>query len=449
MARKYFGTDGIRGKANFFPMTPDFAMKVGMAVGILFRSHHQSHRVVIGKDTRLSGYMLENALVAGFTAAGMDAFLLGPVPTPAVAMLCRSLRADIGVMISASHNPFYDNGIKLFGADGFKLSDEIEQKIEQLIDTDLSKSLAGSREIGCAKRVEGDIYRYIEYAKRTLPRDVRLDDLRIVVDCANGAAYKAAPRALWELGAEVFAINDEPNGFNINQKCGSTDLDSLKKKVHEVRADVGIALDGDGDRVLMVDEKAQTIDGDQLIAVIAEHWHKNERLQQNGVVATIMSNLGLERFLMSKGLDLIRTKVGDRYVVDTMRKKGYNVGGEASGHIVLSDFCTTGDGLVAALQILACMQESQQSMSELCQRFEFVPQVSKNIKIKDKNVLQKSEIKTAIDKATQRLGQNARLVIRPSGTEPLIRVMAEGDDERVIEAIVTDMVDVIARNNNL
>ncbi|WP_317993866.1 phosphoglucosamine mutase [Bartonella gliris] len=449
MAQKYFGTDGIRGKANVFPMTPDFAMKVGMAVGILFRSQHQSRRVVIGKDTRLSGYMLENALVSGFTAAGMEAFLLGPVPTPAVAMLCRSLRADLGVMISASHNPFYDNGLKLFGPDGFKLSDDIETKIEQLIDTDLSKSLASCAEIGYAKRVEGDIYRYIEYAKRTLPRDVRLDALRIVVDCANGAAYKAAPRALWELGAEVFAIHDAPNGTNINHKCGSTDLTSLKQKVHEVRADVGIALDGDGDRVLIVDEKAQTVDGDQLIAVIAEHWHKTGRLQLNGVVTTIMSNLGLERFLNSKGLDLLRTNVGDRYVVEAMRQKGYNVGGEASGHIVLSDFGTTGDGLVAALQILACMQQSQTSMSELCKRFEPVPQILKNITVKNKNVLEKDSVKTAIEQAIQHLGKKARLVIRASGTEPVIRVMAEGDDRQALDMIVAELVDVITHHDAL
>ncbi|MET3589842.1 phosphoglucosamine mutase [Bartonella silvatica] len=447
MAQKYFGTDGIRGKANSFPMTPDFAMKVGMAVGILFRSKHQPCRVVIGKDTRLSGYMLENALVSGFTAAGVEAFLLGPVPTPAVAMLCRSLRADLGVMISASHNPFYDNGIKLFGPDGFKLSDDVEAKIEQMIDTDLSKHLASCAEIGYAKRVEGDIYRYIEYAKRTLPRDVRLEGLRIVVDCANGAAYKAAPRALWELGAEVIAIHDTPNGTNINQKCGSTDLTSLKQKVHEVRADVGIALDGDGDRVLLVDEKAQIIDGDQLIAVIAESWHKMERLQRNGVVTTIMSNLGLERFLNSKGLELIRTNVGDRYVVDAMRKKGYNVGGEASGHIVLSDFGTTGDGLVAALQILACMQESQIPMSQLCKRFEPVPQILKNVKIKNKNILKKDPVKTAIDQATKRLGNEARLVIRASGTEPVIRLMAEGDERDVLDTVVAEMMEVITHHD--
>ncbi|EJF82669.1 phosphoglucosamine mutase [Bartonella elizabethae Re6043vi] len=449
MVQKYFGTDGIRGKANSFPMTPDFAMKVGMAVGVLFRSHHQSRRVVIGKDTRLSGYMLENALVSGLTAAGMEVFLLGPVPTPAVAMLCRSLRADLGVMISASHNPFYDNGIKLFGPDGFKLSDDMEAKIEQLIDTDLSKSLASSAEIGYVKRVEGDIYRYIEYAKRTLPRDVRLDAVRIVVDCANGAAYKAAPRALWELGAEVFAIHNEPNGTNINQKCGSTDLSSLKRKVHEVRADVGIALDGDGDRVLIVDEKAQTVDGDQLIAVIAENWYKMGRLRCNGVVTTIMSNLGLERFLNSKGLDLIRTKVGDRYVVDAMRQKGYNVGGEASGHIVLSDFGTTGDGLVAALQILACMKENQSPMSQLCKRFEPVPQILKNVTIKDKNVLKKNPVKTAINQAEKRLGKEARLVIRASGTEPVIRLMAEGDARDVLDTVVTELMDVITQHDAL
>ncbi|EJF91291.1 phosphoglucosamine mutase [Bartonella melophagi] len=449
MAQKYFGTDGIRGKANCFPMTPDFAMKVGMAVGVFFRSQGQPCRVVIGKDTRLSGYMLENALVSGFTAAGMEAFLLGPVPTPAVAMLCRSLRADIGVMISASHNPYYDNGIKLFGPDGFKLSDKIEAKIEQLLEKDLSHSLASCAEIGRAKRVEGDIYRYIEYAKRTLPRDVRLDALRIVVDCANGAAYKAAPLALWELGAEVIAINHEPNGFNINQECGSTDLTSLKEKVHEVRADVGIALDGDGDRVLMVDEKAQTVDGDQLIAVLAEHWHKTERLQCNGVVTTIMANLGLERFLNAKGLDLLRTKVGDRYVVEAMREKGYNVGGENCGHIVLSDFGTTGDGLVVALQILACMKESQLSMSELCKRFELVPQILKNITIKDKNVLNKSPVRAAIDQVIERLGKEIRLVIRASGTEPLIRVMVEGDDTKAIETIAADIADVIVRNDRV
>jgi len=337
MKRKYFGTDGMRGKANSFPMLPGTAMKLGMAIGILFRREGHRNRVVIGKDTRLSGYMFENAFVAGFTAAGVDVFLLGPVPTPAVAMLCRSLRADIGVMISASHNPFYDNGFKLFGPDGYKFSDKTEQQIERLIETDMTDQLAGQLDIGRAKRVEGDIYRYIEYAKRTMPRDVTLEGMRVVIDCANGAAYKAAPLALWELGAEVITINNKPDGMNINEDCGSTHLAALTKKVCEVQADVGIALDGDGDRVLVADENGTVVDGDQLMAVIAESWHQSGRLQGGGIVATIMSNVGLERFLGHKGLILIRTGVGDRYVVEQMRTHGFNVGGEQSGHIILSD----------------------------------------------------------------------------------------------------------------
>lgn len=444
MTRKYFGTDGMRGKANSFPMTPEIAMKIGMAVGILFRGKEHRNRVVIGKDTRLSGYMLENALVAGFTSAGMDVFLLGPIPTPAVAMLCRSLRADIGVMISASHNAFYDNGIKIFGPDGFKLSDDIELKIEKLIESDMTAELAGQRDIGRAKRVEGDIYRYIEYAKRTMPRDVRLEGLRIVVDCANGAAYKAAPLALWELGAEVITINDEPSGMNINEDCGSTHPVGLMKKVHEVRADVGIALDGDGDRVLMVDENGTVVDGDQLMAVIAETWQQNGKLRGGGVVATVMSNLGLERFLADQGLSLARTKVGDRYVVEYMRAHGFNVGGEQSGHIVLSDFGTTGDGIVSALQILGCLKESGKTMSELCYKFEPVPQLLKNIRISKGKPLENDKVKKTIEDAGKTLGKNGRLVIRPSGTEPLIRVMAEGDDERLVEQVVDNIVDAIA-----
>lgn len=444
MTRKYFGTDGIRGKANSFPMTPDIAMKVGMAVGHVFRQQGQASRVVIGKDTRRSGYMLENALVAGFTAAGMDVFLLGPIPTPAVAMLCRSLRADIGVMISASHNPFYDNGIKLFGPDGFKLSDEIELKIESLIDSDLSAHLATHGEVGKAKRVDGDIYRYIEFAKRTLPRNISLKGLRIVVDCANGAGYKVAPAALWELGAEVITINDEPNGININEDCGSTHPIGLMKKVHEVRADVGIALDGDADRVLLVDENGTVIDGDQLLAVIAESWAKTDRLQGGGIVATIMSNLGLERYLHDHNMTLARTKVGDRYVVEHMRQHGFNVGGEQSGHIVLSDFATTGDGLVSALQILAVAQEENKPLSELCRKFEPVPQLLKNIRTTGGKPLENKKVKSAIDEATQRLGSQGRLVIRPSGTEPLIRVMAEGDDRALVEKVVNDIINVIA-----
>ncbi|MBB2973540.1 phosphoglucosamine mutase [Mesorhizobium sp. RMAD-H1] len=444
MSRKYFGTDGIRGKANSSPMTPDIAMKVGMAVGLIFKKSGQGKRVVIGKDTRLSGYMLENALVAGFTATGMDVFLLGPIPTPAVAMLCRSLRADIGVMISASHNPYYDNGIKLFGPDGFKLSDEMELEIERLIEEDMSGMLASNGEIGRAKRVEGDIYRYIEFAKRTLPRNLSLSGLRIVVDCAHGAAYKVAPSALWELGAEVVTINNEPNGTNINEDCGSTHPIGLMKKVHEVRADLGIALDGDADRVLMVDEHGNVIDGDQLMAVIAESWANTGRLTGGGIVATIMSNLGLERFLNGMGLSLARTKVGDRYVVEHMREHGFNVGGEQSGHIVLSDFSTTGDGLVSALQILAVMQEQQRPLSEVCQKFEPVPQLLKNVRTTGGKPLEDKSVKSAINDARDRLGNAGRLVIRPSGTEPLIRVMAEGDDRNLVEAVVNDIVNVIS-----
>ncbi len=338
MARRYFGTDGIRGRANKFPMTAEVAMKVGMAAGMSFQRGKHRHRVVLGKDTRLSGYMIENAMVAGFCAAGMDVFLLGPIPTPAVAMLARSLRADIGVMISASHNPYYDNGIKLFGPDGYKLSDEIETRIETMLDQDIDIALADADGLGRAKRVDGVHDRYIEFAKRTLPRSMSLSGLRIVVDCANGAAYKVAPAALWELGAEVITINNEPNGFNINQDCGSTIRPALQKKVHEVRADIGIALDGDADRMVIVDEAGTVVDGDQIMALIAESWNNSGRLAGGGVVATVMSNLGLERFLGGIGLQLHRTQVGDRYVVEHMRAHGLNVGGEQSGHIVLSDF---------------------------------------------------------------------------------------------------------------
>jgi phosphoglucosamine mutase len=349
MSRRYFGTDGIRGQANKAPMTPDLAMRVGIAVGNLFRRGDHRHRVVIGKDTRLSGYMIENALVAGFTAAGLDVFLLGPIPTPAVAMLTRSLRADIGVMISASHNPYQDNGIKLFGPDGFKLSDDLEHRIEELMDEDIHLQLARPDAIGRAKRVDGVHDRYIEFAKRTLPKDITLSGMRVVIDCANGAGYKVAPAALWELGADVIAIGEEPNGTNINLNCGSTHPVALSRKVHEVRADIGIALDGDADRVLIVDETGAVVDGDQLMALIAESWAADGLLRGNGIVATVMSNLGLERFLEGNGMSLARTKVGDRYVVEHMRKHDFNVGGEQSGHIVLSDFATTGDGLVAAL----------------------------------------------------------------------------------------------------
>ncbi|MFI0842535.1 phosphoglucosamine mutase [Mesorhizobium sp. IMUNJ 23232] len=444
MTRKYFGTDGIRGRANKYPMTAEVAMKVGMAAGLSFQRGKHRHRVVLGKDTRLSGYMIENAMVAGFCAAGMDVFLLGPIPTPAVAMLARSLRADIGVMISASHNPYYDNGIKLFGPDGYKLSDEIEMRIESLLDHDVDIALADADGLGRAKRVDGVHDRYIEFAKRTLPRSMSLAGLRIVIDCAHGAGYKVAPAALWELGAEVFTINNEPNGFNINQDCGSTHPASLAKKVHEVRADIGIALDGDADRMIIVDENGTVVDGDQIIALIAEAWQQNGRLAGGGVVATIMSNLGLERFLSSIDLQLFRTQVGDRYVVEHMRAHGFNVGGEQSGHIVLSDFSTTGDGLVSALQVLACIKRSNKPVSELCRKFEPVPQLLKNVRVSGGKPLETKAVKAAIEDARDRLGTTGRLVIRPSGTEPLIRVMAEGDDRGLVEAVVNDLVGVIS-----
>ncbi|UDF28344.1 UNVERIFIED_ORG: phosphoglucosamine mutase [Roseateles sp. XES5] len=448
MKRRYFGTDGIRGQSNTFPMTPDLAMRVGIAVGTIFRRGAHRHRVVIGKDTRLSGYMLENAMVAGFTAAGIDAFVLGPIPTPAVAMLTRSLRADIGVMISASHNPFYDNGIKLFGPDGYKLSDELELEIEDLLEKDMMAQLAKSAEIGRAKRIDGVHDRYIEHAKRTLPRDVTLQGLRIAIDCANGAAYRVAPAALWELGADVVTIGNEPDGLNINLECGSTHPSTLQRKVHEVRADIGIALDGDADRVQIIDENGKIIDGDQLMAVIAESWAADGMLRGNGIVATVMSNLGLERFLTGKGLGLQRTKVGDRYVVEHMRQHDYNVGGEQSGHIVLSDFGTTGDGLVAALQILACVKRSGKTVSEVCNRFEPVPQVLKNVRVKAGQPLEDATVRQAIADAENELAKTGRLLIRPSGTEPLIRVMAEGDDRAQVERIVDELIGVIGSVRN-
>ena len=448
MAGRYFGTDGIRGRANKFPMTAEIAMKVGMAAGLSFQRGSHRHRVVVGKDTRLSGYMIENALVAGLCAAGMDVFLLGPIPTPAVAMLVRSLRADIGVMISASHNPYHDNGIKLFGPDSYKLSDEIEQNIEAMLDQDVTAMLADSDGLGRAKRVDGVHDRYIEFAKRTLPRSMSLSGLRIVVDCANGAAYKVAPAVLWELGAEVIPINVEPNGFNINQECGSTHPAGLQKKIHEVRADIGIALDGDADRVVIVDENGTIVDGDQIMGLIAQSWQQNGRLAGGGVVATVMSNLGLERFLAGLKLELHRTKVGDRYVVEHMRAHGLNIGGEQSGHIVLSDFSTTGDGLVAALQVLACIKRSNKPMSELSRTFEPVPQLLKNVRFAGGQPLEDAPVKAAIEEGRNRLGKTGRLVIRPSGTEPLIRVMAEGDDPQLVEAVVNDIVDVISESRS-
>lgn len=445
MTRSYFGTDGIRGRANSSPMTADIAMRVGMAAGIVFRRGTHRHRVVIGKDTRRSGYMIENALVAGFTAAGMDVYLLGPVPTPGVAMLARSLRADIGVMISASHNSYEDNGIKLFGPDGYKLSDKIESAIEELLEQDVSAKLADAGDIGRATRVEGVDARYVEFVKRTLPRHQSLEGIRVVVDCANGAAYKVAPEALWELGADVVTIGNEPNGLNINLECGSTDTRALCKKVRETRADVGIALDGDADRVIIVDENATVIDGDQMMAAISQHWNKQSKLTGGGVVATVMSNLGLERFLENEGLELVRTKVGDRYVVEHMRAHGYNLGGEQSGHMVMSDFTTTGDGLLAALQILSAVQSSGKTVSDVCNKFEPVPQILKNVRYGSGNPLKDATVIEAISDGEAQLGKTGRLVIRASGTEPLIRIMAEGDDAALVASVVQDIAGVVGK----
>jgi phosphoglucosamine mutase len=442
-ARKYFGTDGVRGRANGV-ITPDLAMRVGQAAGLVFHRGEYRHRVVIGKDTRLSGYMIENAMVAGFTSVGMDVLLLGPMPTPAVAMLTRSMRADLGVMISASHNGYEDNGIKLFGPDGFKLSDEVEHAIEALMDAEMSKRLARSPDLGRAKRIESVHARYIESAKRTLPRQITFEGLRVVVDCANGAAYKVAPETLWELGAEVVAIGVEPDGFNINREVGSTAPEALVAKVRELRADVGIALDGDADRVLIADEKGHLVDGDQLMAVVARSWKDDGRLSRAGIVATIMSNLGLERYLDGIGLGLVRTAVGDRYVLEHMREHGYNLGGEQSGHIIMSDYATTGDGLIAALQLLAMVKRLDRPVSEVCHSFEPLPQILKNVRYKSGQPLQQSSVVTAIEAGRQRLGANGRLVIRPSGTEPVIRVMGEGDDRELVSEVVDDVVDALS-----
>ena len=444
MVRKYFGTDGIRGRANA-TITPELALKVGQAAGLAFQRGEHRHRVVMGKDTRLSGYMIENALVAGFTSVGMDVLLLGPMPTPAVAMLTRSMRADLGVMISASHNPYDDNGIKLFGPDGYKLSDDLERDIEQLLDADMARRLAKGAHLGRAKRIEGVHDRYIEAAKRTLPKTLDLEGFRVVVDCANGAAYKVAPEALWELGAEVVSIGVEPDGFNINKECGSVDTDALCQKVREVRADMGIALDGDADRVIIADEKGHVIDGDQLIAVIADTWLEDKRLAKPGIVGTVMSNLGLERHLAARGLSLQRTAVGDRYVLECMREHGYNLGGEPSGHIIMSDYTTTGDGLVSALHVLAAVKKNQQPVSAVCHRFEPLPQVMRNVRYKNGQPLDSAEVRSAIASAEERLHGQGRLVIRPSGTEPVIRVMGEGDDKLLIETIVDDIANAVAQ----
>ncbi|NIJ40456.1 phosphoglucosamine mutase [Parvibaculum indicum] len=446
MSRKYFGTDGIRGTANRGTMTAETALRVGMAAGRVFRRGDHRHRVVIGKDTRLSGYMLEPALTAGFTSMGMDVFLFGPLPTPAIAMMTRSLRADLGVMISASHNSFEDNGIKLFGPDGFKLSDEVELEIEYHMDNGLKDNLADARELGRAKRIDDAQARYIEHVKHTFPKDLTLEGLRIVIDCANGAAYKVAPAALWELGAEVVTVGTEPNGFNINDECGSTATERMCEVVRERRADIGIALDGDADRVIIADETGRVIDGDQIMGLVARHWKEMGTLSAPGVVATVMSNLGLERFLKSIDLSLHRTQVGDRYVVEYMRQHGFNVGGEQSGHIVLKDFSTTGDGLIAALQVLSVLKATGRPLSELAHVFDPVPQILRNVRFRQGEPLNKAEVKEAIREGETRLAKNGRLVIRKSGTEPLIRVMGECDDEGLVNAVVNDIVSAIEAN---
>ena len=442
--RAYFGTDGIRGEANRHPMTAEVALRVGMAAGKVFMSQDaRRHLVVIGKDTRLSGYMIEPALVAGFTSVGMDVRLLGPMPTPGVAMMTRSMRADLGVMISASHNAYSDNGIKLFGPDGYKLSDARELEIEALMDEGLQERLAAPDALGRVARIDDSQARYVEIAKAAFPRRLSLNGLRIVIDCANGAAYKVAPTALYELGAEVIRLGVEPNGFNINNDCGSTHPETMARMVREYRADIGIALDGDADRLVICDETGHVVDGDQIMALIAGHWAAKDQLAGGGVVATVMSNLGLERFLSDRGLILERTAVGDRAVMKRMREGGFNLGGEQSGHVILSDFSTTGDGLLAALQVLAVLKEADKPMSALARQFEPVPQLLENVRFGGGRPLESDSVKGAIAQAEQRLNGSGRLLVRASGTEPLIRIMAEGDDEKLIFEIVHELAGVV------
>ncbi len=442
MSRKYFGTDGIRGRANGL-ITPELALKVGQAAGLVFQRGDHRHRVVIGKDTRLSGYMIEYAMVAGFTSVGMDVLLLGPMPTPAVAMLTKSMRADLGVMISASHNLFEDNGIKLFGPQGFKLSDDVEKQIEQLLDEPIERRLAQSASLGRARRIDGVHDRYIEFAKRTLPRELSLDGLRVVIDCANGAAYKVVPEALWELGADVVQIGVEPDGFNINKECGSTAPETLAKKVREMRADIGIALDGDADRVILVDERGHVVDGDQLLAVIAQSWKDEGRLAKPGIVTTVMSNLGLERFLQGIGLDMVRTPVGDRYVLERMLSDGYNLGGSRRA---TSSFPITPPRATASLPRCRCLpwcKSFRRPVSEVCHRFDPLPQILKNVRYRSGRPLDDAEVKSAIVDAEKRLNGHGRLLVRSSGTEPVIRVMGEGDDRLLVEEVVDHIVSAL------
>ena len=442
MSRKFFGTDGIRGRTNEMPMTAAMAQRVGQAAGAHFLRGDHRHRVVIGKDTRLSGYMMETALISGFTSVGMDVVMVGPVPTPAVAMLTSSMRADIGVMISASHNKFADNGIKLFGPDGYKLSDADEEAIEALLDSE--PALVPAEQIGRSRKIEDARGRYIHFAKETFPRQLSLDGLKVVVDCAHGAAYQVAPSALWELGAEVIALGVSPDGLNINEGCGSTDTAALSRMVVEQGAHIGLALDGDADRLIVVDETGTKIDGDQLMALIGSSWHRRGQLKGGGVVATVMSNLGLERYFQSQGLTLERTKVGDRYVLEAMRSRGFNVGGEQSGHMILTDYGTTGDGLVAGLQVLAELVEAGKPASELLRRFEPLPQLLKNVRFKGKP-LERDDVKAAIAAGEARLAGTGRLVIRKSGTEPLVRIMGECDDPELLRAVVGEIEAEVAR----
>lgn len=446
MARKYFGTDGIRGTANEGNMTAEVAMRVGMAAAKHFTRGDHQHRVVIGKDTRLSGYMLEPALASGFISMGMDVIMVGPMPTPAVAMLTHSLRADLGVMITASHNPYQDNGLKLFGPDGYKLSDKIEVEIERLMDNGYADNLVPSAKLGRAKRLENAVGRYLQFAKNTFPNNQRLDGLKIVVDCANGAAYRTAPNVLWELGAEVIPIGVSPNGTNINDNCGSTYPELMCENVVLHNADIGIALDGDADRLIICDEKGTIIDGDQLMATVASHLKSTGRLRGDAVVTTVMSNLGLEKYLESIGIDLIRTQVGDRYVVEAMRAQNLNLGGEQSGHIILNDFATTGDGLIAALQVLSVLVSTGKPVSEICNLFSPYPQLLKNVRYASgTDPLEKEDVRAAILAGENLLNGSGRVVIRKSGTEPLIRVMAEGQDDKLITAVVDDIVATVEK----
>ena len=439
--RKYFGTDGVRGLANAFPMTPDIALKLGAAAGRHFRKDQKQHRVVIGKDTRRSSYMFENALTAGFTSTGMDVYLLGPVPTPAVGVLTRSMRADVGVMISASHNSYLDNGIKFFGPEGFKLSDKVELEIEKLLDDEIE--YAASENIGMAKRIDDALGRYMEFAKSAFPRKKLLNGLKVVVDCANGAAYKAAPIVLWELGAEVISIGVNPDGYNINKDCGSTHPQNAAKAVLEHNADVGICLDGDADRLILIDNKGNIADGDQLMGLIASQWSSKGKLANNTLVATVMSNMGLERYLNTLDIKLLRTNVGDRYVVEAMRKFGYNLGGEQSGHIVMTDYATTGDGLMAALQFLNALVESKCTSSELIKVFEPMPQLLRNVRLNNSESLDNLKVKESIKAGEDAFGDIGRILIRKSGTEPLLRVMGECEDTKLLKAVIGNIVETV------